>query len=92
MASLEEVNALLDVKHGEVVQEEPVSSEEQAFFDMQESLDLLRQTRTLLQYLSDPELCRTITMKERKAMIALATKVHGFVDNVEDSYEGGPVT
>lgn len=61
--------------------------EQSMFNDILDSLDLLRKCMHLLDYLSDPDLCKSVTKRERDTMARLSESVDEFLDDAETKYE-----
>ena len=55
--------------------------------DIQESLSLLRKVKRMLDYISDTELCKTVTKRERAVMLQTSHDVGAYLDNVSANYE-----
>ena len=87
MASLEEL--VLTAKQNEKVEVEEFASGEDDMMsqDILDALSLLSKCTHLLDYLSDLDLCKSITKKERGSMANLSEQVKTYLDEVEHNYE-----
>lgn len=78
MASLEELEQ-------EQVAPEFDEEEEQDEDDgqLQEAIALLIKANVLMSYMGDPELCKTITKRERQVMLKLGGKIYDYLEEVQ---------
>lgn len=53
---------------------------------LSEGMDLLVKSRTMMEYIADPELCKTITARERKTLMALTAKISQYLIDMDDEY------
>jgi hypothetical protein len=60
--------------------------EEQMRADVIDGMGLLGSVKTLLDYLSDPLLCKTVTKRERDIMDKLSEKIREYLCEVEPTY------
>jgi hypothetical protein len=75
------------VKEAEVVDEGFEGfDEERVLEDLNEGLSLVKRCKTLLDYIGDPELCKTISKRERTSMAKLATKLGAYVSSIDNAY------
>lgn len=72
-------------KHDEAVEAEE-DGEDFLHEDVADALTLLSKALTMLNYISDPILCKAISNRERAGMNRLSTKIREFIDEVEGSY------
>lgn len=73
-------------KDGELIQDNEAFDEEQLVADLSEAIILLKRSKTLIDYLSDPELCKAVSKRERGSMTKLSGKLGEYIDSVESSY------
>jgi predicted transcriptional regulator len=66
--------------------EDQIDADEQAYMDVQEALRLFKTAKTLLDYLGDGDLIRTISEKERKTINKVAEKLGTYIENVSPMY------
>lgn len=69
---------------GEVL--DPIDIEDQAVIDIKEAILLFATVKTILDYVSDPELVRTISKRERENMTKVSEKVRRFLATIEPTY------
>jgi hypothetical protein len=87
MATIEELEAQA-LKQPEKEQDfEPEAQDKDLLEDFWEATSLLAKARTLLDFMSDPELCKGLSRRERDSMSRLAERLNGFLDNVDGVYE-----
>ncbi len=91
MVALNEVNefsALEEGRKSEVVDDDEFDGpeEEQMMTDINEAIILIKRTKTLIDYVSTPELCKAISKRERATMVKLSNKLNEFIGSVENSY------
>ena len=55
--------------------------------DLHESFSLLRKVKTLLDYVGNVELCKTLSKKERVTMIKVSSQISSFLDETAVHYE-----
>lgn len=72
-------------KEGEVEEGFEID-EEQLMTDLDEGVTLIRRAKTLIDYLADPELCKTVSKKERATMLKLSEKIGEYVGGIEANY------
>jgi hypothetical protein len=63
--------------------EEPVEMSK----DLEKALELLRQCSVILDYVSDPMLCRTLSKRERDALERCSATVTDFIIDTRAAYE-----
>lgn len=80
-----DISELEDVKvdDGQFENEEDDSVQD----DIREAISLLRKSRTMLCYLADPDLCKSLSKRERDAMDRLNTILYEFLVEVGPAYE-----
>lgn len=59
---------------------------EQAYVDMAAALEMLNRCMHLLDFMSDPVLCRAISKRERDSMARLSDQVKELLDELEPEY------
>ena len=91
MASLEEL--VLTAKQNEKVEVDEFAPDDDNMMrqDILDALSLLSKCVHLLDYMSDSDLCKSITKKERGSMSNLSEQVKTYLDEVEHNYEDGEV-
>lgn len=87
MASLDDLEASAP-KEGEVFEGE-VDIDDSMYQDMLDAMSLLSKCMRLLDYMSDTDLCKSVTSRERVNMTHVADKVREFLDGAETLYEEG---
>ena len=78
------------VVEAEVVQNDlEESGEEESLVtnDLCNGVQLIRKCFVLLDYMSDKDLCKTLSQRERDAMIRLSDRLHEYNDEVTAEYE-----
>lgn len=55
--------------------------------DIIDGIALLTKVKTLLDYVSNVELCKTVTKREREVMAKVSAEVEEYLDSVSDNYE-----
>lgn len=85
MSSLDDLEATTPVKDAEVLVDDDVG--EDIHNDMLDAISLLSKCMRLLDYLSDIDLCKSVTARERGNMVHVANKVREFLDGAESLYE-----
>jgi len=65
------------------------ADEEQLMTDINEALILIKRSKTLIDYISDPELCKTMSKRERLSMLKLSGKLAEYVSSIEGTYGEG---
>lgn len=70
-------------------EEDPLETEEQALLDIREAIILLATTRTMIDYIANPALCKVVSRRERDIMGKLSEKVRVFLASVEPTYNEG---
>lgn len=85
--NVEEVEQLIKEAPAESKDVFEESEEDQEIVDLHDAFFLLGKCRNLLNYVADPDLCKTFTKKEREAMERLSEKIKEYLDSVELSYE-----
>jgi hypothetical protein len=89
MANLDEMEQALvkckDKVEGVVVDD--FEDEDTMIQDIYDSMGLLNQSMHLLDYLSDPDLCRAVSKRERDSMARLSDRIRLFLDNMNAAYE-----
>lgn len=70
---------------GEILQKEK-KDEDFLRQDILDAISLLSKGMHLLDYMSDVELCKSVTKRERDSMARLSEKIHQFLDEVENVY------
>jgi len=88
---LEELHAQRMVE-AEVVEEEEDAedideTQAQTFEDLCKGVNLIRRCTVLLDFMSDPDLVRTISKREREAMIRMSDLLHAYNEDVTSGYE-----
>lgn len=72
---------------GEVMEdEEDEPQDEQIMADLQEAFDLIHRAKTMLDYISDPQLCKTISKRERETMTRLSGNLADYLNETAESY------
>jgi hypothetical protein len=73
---------------GEIVDDElgEGAEDEQMLCDLQEAIILIKRAKTLIDYVGEPELCKTISKRERLSMVKLSGKLEAYVNSIESSY------
>jgi hypothetical protein len=51
--------------------------------ELNKASDLLKQCRTMLEFISDPDFCKSITKRERKAIATLLEKIYTTTDEID---------
>jgi hypothetical protein len=51
--------------------------------ELNKASDLLKQCRTMLEFISDPDFCKSITKRERKAIAKLLEKIYTTTDEID---------
>jgi hypothetical protein len=88
MADLEEMEQqLAKVQDGVIVEEE--GEDEDLREDFFEAVSLLARCQTLLQFAADPELCKSLTKRDRDIMWRVSGQIKQFKDAVEGVYDDG---
>src|SRR5688572_1311022 len=59
--------------------------EEEAIEDLQKARDVLKETCVLLEFLSNPTFCRSITERERKFLFRHLTRVEECIDDLTET-------
>ena len=72
-----------DAEYPEVGEEEDLLLQ-----DILDAMSLLNKCMRLLDYMSDADLCKTITKRERENMSRLSEQVKAYLDEVEGNYQG----
>ena len=67
---------------------EEAEGEDQTLSDLLDSLSLLSQCKRLLDYMSDPDLCKNLSKRERDSMSRLSEKLKDHLDALESSAYG----
>jgi len=62
--------------------------EEQVQIDLNDGLILIKRAKTLIDYISDPLLCKSISKREREVMFKLSMQLGDFLSSTVPSYEG----
>ena len=92
MASLEdfEESQVKKVAEVEVLESDEFGPDEADIAqDILDALSLLSKCMHLLDYLSDPDLCKSVTKRERDSMSRLSESVRTYLDAVEGNYVEG---
>ena len=55
--------------------------------DLHESFILLRKVKTLLDYIGNAELCKTLSKKERMTMLKVSGQIASYLDETAVNYE-----
>lgn len=55
--------------------------------DILDAISLLGKVKTLLDYVGNVELCKTLTKRERETMAKISVQVGDYLDNVTPNYE-----
>ena len=55
--------------------------------DIQESISLLRKVKRMLDYISDAELCKTVTKRERAVMLQTSHDLGAYLEETAPNYE-----
>lgn len=76
-------HAMGHTKHHDI---EVIEDDDFLHQDILDALSLIAKAKTLFDYLSDTDLCKGISKKERGSMIRLSEKMKAFIDEVEDNY------
>lgn len=63
--------------------------EDQATLDIQEAMALLITTKTMIDYIANPSLCKVVSKRERDIMGKLSEKIRTFLASVEPTYSEG---
>lgn len=67
-------------------QDVPSDDSNQMFTDIQEAITLFSTVRTLLDYISNTDLCKTVSRREREIMGKVSEKVRVFLASTEPTY------
>lgn len=92
MAQLEELEAAVICKQAEPVEDDGTFENEHGGEevlmedDILEAIDLLHKCMHLLDYIADPDLCKTVTKRERKVMVNVANSLRTYLDEVGTHY------
>lgn len=70
-----------------ILEDDELDEVEQLRQDIFDAISILSQSRNMLAYLADPELCKTLTKKERTVLAELVERIETFVGDVGDGYE-----
>jgi hypothetical protein len=77
------------VLEGEVMDVEVGSDgpdEETMMQDLYDVVVLVKRSKTLFDYLADPELCKAISKKERTSMMKLSAKLGEYLSGIDSTY------
>lgn len=85
-----DVSILQQTSQGIIVDDTDSDDDDEIDEDRQEVLDslhegmeLLVRSRTMLEYLADPQLCKMLSEKERKTLAKLALSISQYLTDVE---------
>lgn len=70
----------------EWVDAEVFDQEDQAVSDMQEAIRILITMKTLIDYVGNPDLCRSLSRRERTILEKVSTRVGNFLGSVVPTY------
>lgn len=85
---MEELEAVLARTKDSDEYDDDSGGEEELFSqDILEAFALLRKCTKMLDFLSDVDLCKGLTKRERESMGRLAEKVRDYLDETEQHYE-----
>jgi hypothetical protein len=88
MATLEDLEASRKAPKEAPKEAEPVEEFDDDYNqDMLDALSLLNKCMHLLDYISDRDLCKTVTNREREVMGRVSESIRIYLDAVEGSYE-----
>lgn len=92
MPSLEDLERT--IKQAEVVDEDDGTDEENGEEllveqDIQDAIGILRKCMHLLDYVSDTDLCKSVTKRERETMGRLSEMVREYLEEVDQHYDEG---
>lgn len=74
----------LKVVQGEFVDDE--DDDDTMFNDLDAANDLLKRAAILLDFMSDPVMCRNISKRERDIMARFSDEIHDFTKEVDEYY------
>ena len=80
---INELEAKVPVVTGVVADD---TDDDQMLVDLQDAIHLLTKCKTLLDYVSDPDLTKGITNRERDSMTRLAQQMRDYLGEVEATY------
>lgn len=86
MASIEELEAQA-VKPGVDLEDDQDDDKGELLDDFWEATSLLAKSKTLLNFMADPVLCKGMSQRERDSMARLAEQLGGFLEQVEGVYD-----
>lgn len=85
---LEQLDALYGTpKPQDPLEAEPFEQDEQALADIQEAMGILCTVKTMLDYVANPDLVKTITKRERDNLNKVSEKVRRFLATIEPTYD-----
>lgn len=88
MASLDEMEQALAVRakvSDVVVVEDEDDDLREDFF---EAVSLLSKCKTMMDFAADPDLCKSLSKRERESMERVSGQLKSFLDAVEGVYDG----
>ena len=88
MANVNDLEADAKVKKAKAVHEAVQEVDEISYLrqDILDSISLNSKAMHLLDYLSDHDLCKSITKRERESMSRMSDKIREFLDEAESAY------
>lgn len=90
VATIEELEAGKLEKDAKAVDSDFVTDDESPIYaDLVDAIELLKKAMCLLDYMSDTDLCKAVSKRERDAMLRLSDKITTFVIETENNYEDG---
>lgn len=70
----------------EAAEWEESEDDDQVLIDLNDARILLEKCKTLLCYVADPDLCKSVTQRERTSMERMKEKIGGFLTEMDKTY------
>jgi hypothetical protein len=86
MAQLEDLKRQAErqaAAEADIITTTTVEAESSPLDDLETALGLLRQAHIMLSLVSDPDLCKVVSKRERATMTKLSSRIGSFVGEIE---------